>query len=80
MSKLFALCAAAAVALAVGLSSTPSAAQGQQCGGFAGFPCNEGYVCRYPPHCVDCFGVCVPAPKARHHSPRQDREDHKDHK
>jgi hypothetical protein len=71
MSKLFAFCAVAAVALVVGLSSTPSSAQGKQCGGFFGIPCNEGFVCRYPPHCADCFGVCVPA--ARRHSVRKDR-------
>jgi len=74
MSKLFALCAAAAVALAVGLSSTPSSAQrAGQCGGFLGIPCNAGFVCRYPPHCADCFGVCVPA-RAAHHSPRKDKK------
>lgn len=73
MSKFFALCAAGAVALVVGLSSTPSSAQGKQCGGFFGIPCNEGFVCRYPPHCSDCFGVCVPAHAARRHSVRKDR-------
>jgi hypothetical protein len=80
MVKFFALGAAAAVALTVGLSSTPSSAQrAGQCGGFFGIPCNEGFVCRYPPRCSDCFGVCVPAPKARHHSVRKDRP-HKDQK
>jgi hypothetical protein len=80
MSKLFALCAAGAVAVVVGLSSTPSSAQSAgQCGGFFGIPCHEGFVCRYPPHCSDCFGVCVPAHAARRHSVRKDRP-HKDQK
>lgn len=75
MSKLFGVGAAMAVALTVGLSSTPGyAQQGKQCGGFIGIPCDAGFVCRYPPHCVDCFGVCVRAHAGRRHSVRKDRK------
>jgi len=45
----------------------PLAAEGQFCGGFAGFPCPEGYSCEDDPNdgCdptrggADCGGVCV---------------------
>jgi hypothetical protein len=75
MAKLFVIGGAMAVALAIGLSSTPSYAQAaKQCGGFFGIPCNAGYVCRYPPHCADCFGVCVRAHPVRHHSVRKDHK------
>jgi hypothetical protein len=53
MSKIFAISTAMALALAIGLASTPSSARvGQKCGGFAGPVCSANEFCQLP------TGVC----------------------
>lgn len=39
----------------ISTTTTPS-----QCGGLAGIPCPEGYYCKLPENCFDCFGECMP--------------------
>jgi hypothetical protein len=53
MSKLLGIAAAIALALTLGLSSTPSSARvGQKCGGFVGITCGPHEFCQLP------TGVC----------------------
>jgi hypothetical protein len=47
MSKIFAISTALALALTIGLASTPSSARvGQKCGGFAGMTCGAHEFCQ----------------------------------
>lgn len=66
MSKIFAVSAAVALALTVGLASTPSSARvGQRCGGFAGPVCGAGEFCQLPTgRCFtpEAVGHCVRVP------------------
>jgi hypothetical protein len=66
MSKIFGIFAALALALTVGLSSTPSSARvGQKCGGFAGPTCGPNEFCQLPTgacHRPDVEGRCFRVP------------------
>lgn len=69
MSKIFAISTAMALALTIGLASTPSSARvGQSCGGFAGPVCGANEFCQLPTgvcftpeavgHCARVPGIC----------------------
>ena len=65
---LFGMIAAQCVLLAGIACVAPLAAgektSGEQCGGLAGMPCDEGEFCKLPPGhcCCDFFGVCTTIP------------------
>src|SRR5690349_7830015 len=67
MSKIFAVSAAFAVALTIGLSSTPSSARvGQQCGGFFPLTCGLNEFCQLPTgicFAPDFRGRCAAVPQ-----------------
>ena len=64
MSKIFALSTAVALALMIGVASTPSSARvGQSCGGFVGPICGPNEFCQLP------TGVCF-TPEAVGHCAR----------
>jgi hypothetical protein len=46
----------------VGEVGKVGAAEGENCGGFAGLPCADGLVCKAAASCCDMPGVCVKAP------------------
>ena len=67
MSRIFAVAAAGALALTVGLVSTPSSARvGQQCGGFFPLTCGPNEFCQLPTgvcFAPDFRGQCAVVPR-----------------